>query len=116
MLWRRLTPCEQAQIRCGPLASVPLTALPVHRVSRMDSEPFQVVLLNRLRLLLPLSVRRFLWPLSRPFLAITEQRVRQWGSLQDLDLDPTHDSTDGRRLEVVAEDLSLFGGSQLARL
>ena len=36
-----------------PLASVPLTALPVHRVSRMDSEPFRVVLLRRLRLPLP---------------------------------------------------------------
>ena len=47
-----LHPTEQAQVRSqsGPLASVPLTALPVHRVSRMDSEPFQVVLLRRLRM------------------------------------------------------------------
>ena len=42
----RLSPTKQAQVRSqsGPLASVPLTALPVHRVSRMDSEPFRVVL------------------------------------------------------------------------
>ena len=34
--------------------------------------------------------------------------------MQDLDLDLQHASMDGRRLEVVAEGLSLFGGSQLA--
>ena len=34
--------------------------------------------------------------------------------LQDLDLDLKHVSMDGRRVEVVAEGLSLFGGSQLA--
>ena len=34
--------------------------------------------------------------------------------LRDLDLDLKHASMDGRRLEVVAEGLSLFGGSQLA--
>ena len=55
-----VSPTEQAQVRSqsGPLASVPLTALPVYRVSRMDSEPFRVVLLRRLRLPLPLSVHR----------------------------------------------------------
>ena len=34
--------------------------------------------------------------------------------LRDVDLDLEHVSTDGRRLEVVAEGLSLFGCSQLA--
>ena len=34
--------------------------------------------------------------------------------LRDLDLDLTRASTDGRRLEVIAEGLSLFGGSQVA--
>ena len=77
-LWPCLSPTEQAQVRSqsGPLASVPLTALPVHRISRMDSEPFRVVLLRRLRLPLPLSVRRC----SCGPMAFTEQRVRQSGS------------------------------------
>ena len=143
-LWPCLSPTEQAQVRSqsGPLASVPLTALPVHRVSRMDSEPFRVFLLRRLRLPLPLSVRRCscgrlldsyghhratcstVGVLSRRGFAVENavaQVCREGGArvstnifLRDLDLDLKHASMDGRRLEVVAEGLSLFGGSQLA--
>ena len=110
---------EHYRSQSGPLASVPLTALPVHRVSRMDSEPFRVVLLRRLRMPLPLSVRRC----CRGFAVenAVAQMCREGGArvstnifVRDLDLDLAHVSTDGRRLEVVAEGLSLFGGSQLA--
>ena len=109
----------------------------------MDSEPFGAVLLRRVRLPLPLSVRRcscgrFLdhfghhraacstvGVLSRRGFAVESaiaQICREGGArvstnifLRDLDLDLVHFSTcDGRRLEVVAEGLSLFGGSQLA--
>ena len=108
----------------------------------MDLEPFRVVLLRRLRMPLPLSVRccscgRILDPfghhravcstvgvLSRRGFAVENavaQICREGGArvstnifVRDLDLEVAHVSTDGRRLEVVAEGLSLFGGSQLA--
>ena len=45
VLWPRLSPDQRALVRsqCGPFASVPFTALPVHRVSKMDSEPYRVL-------------------------------------------------------------------------
>ena len=39
----------------GPLSSVSFTAMPIHRVSKLDSEPFRVLLLRRLRLPLPFT-------------------------------------------------------------
>ena len=40
----------------GPLSSVPFTAMPIHRVSKLDFEPFRVLLLRRFRLPLPFTV------------------------------------------------------------
>ena len=61
VLWPRLSPDQRALVRSqsGPLASVPFTALPVHRVSKMDSEPYRVLLLRRLCLPLPFTVCTF---------------------------------------------------------
>ena len=54
-----LTRPERAAVRSqsGPPAAVPFTAIPVHRVSRIDPKPFRILLLRRLRMPLPLSVR-----------------------------------------------------------
>ena len=59
VVWPHLSLAERALVRSqsGPLASVPFTALPIHRISRMDPEPFRVLLLRRLRMPLPLNVR-----------------------------------------------------------
>ena len=137
VLWPRLSPDQCALVRSqsGPLASVPLTALPVHRVSKMDSEPYRVLLLRRLRLLLPFTVCTC--RCGRPLDAFGHHRAacstvgvfaenaiaqicRERGArvstnvmLRDLDITPSHRS-DARRLEVIAEGLTLFGGSQLA--
>ena len=40
----------------GPLASTPFVATPVDRLSRIESQPFQILLLRRLRQPLPLTV------------------------------------------------------------
>ena len=58
VVWPQLSPDERALVRSqsGPLSSVPFTAMPVHRVSKLDSEPFRVLLLRRLRLPLPFTV------------------------------------------------------------
>ena len=138
-----LTSPEQALVRSqsGPLASVPFTSMPVQRVSRMDSEVFRVLLLRRLRLPLPLSVRscrcgRQLDVLGHHRAAcstgealgrrgfavenVVAQICREGGArvstnvfVRHLDILPAL-STDARRLEVVAEGLSLYGGCQLA--
>ena len=58
VVWPLLTAGERASVRSqsGPLASVPFTSFPVCRVTRVDTQPFWVLLLRRLRLPLPLSV------------------------------------------------------------
>ena len=143
VVWPQLCLAERALVRSQsvPLASVPFTALPIHRISRMDPEPFRVLLLRRLRMPLPLNVRacrcgRLLDVLGhhraacsrvgelgkRGFAAegAVAQICREGGArvstnvmLRDLDISPPH-SSDGRRLEVVAEGLCLFCGCQLA--
>ena len=140
MFWPRLSPDRRALVRSqsGPLASVPFTALPVHRVSKMDSEPYRVLLLRRLRLPLPFTVRtcRCGRPLDvfghhraacstvgvlgrRGFAAenAIAQICREGGpgcprTLCSETSHPTEATHD--RLEVIAEGLTLFGGSQLA--
>ena len=42
----------------GPLASVPFVALPTNRATRLDPQPFRVLLCRRLHFLLPYSSRR----------------------------------------------------------
>ena len=125
-----LSPAEQAMVRSqsGPLASVPFTAMPFQRVSRIDSEEFRVLVMRRLRLPLPLSVRscrcgRTLDVLGHHRAACSTAGVlgrrgfavenavaqicREGGArvstnvfLRDLDISPVG-STDSRRLEVV---------------
>ena len=143
VVWPQLTPADRAMVRSqsGPLSSVPFTAMPVDRVSRIDAEQFRVLLLRRLRLPLPLSVRTCRCGclldvlghhraacsrsgvLGRRGFAVESalaQICREGGArvstnvmLRDLDISPPQNS-DGRRLEVVAEGLTLFGGCQLA--
>ena len=142
VVWPTLSPAEQAMVRSqsGPLASVPFTAMPTSRVTRITSDLFRVLLLRRLRSPLPLCVRscrcgRLLdvlghhraacstgGALGRRGFAVESavaQICREGGArvslnamLRDLDIVPLR--TDGRRLEVVAEGLTLFGGCQLA--
>ena len=59
VVWPQLTPADRAMVRSqsGPLSSVPFTAMPTSRVTRFEAEQFRVLLLRRLRLSLPLSVR-----------------------------------------------------------
>ena len=59
VVWPLLSSSQRASVRSqsGPLASVPFTSFPTCRVTRMESEPFTVLLLRRLRMPLPLSVR-----------------------------------------------------------
>ena len=107
------------------------------RVSKLDSEPFRVLLLRRLRLPLPFTVCTC--QCGRPLDAFGHHRAarstggrlgrrgfaaesaiaqifREGGArvstnvmVRDLDITPPHRS-DLRRLEVVAEGLTLFGG------
>ena len=76
-----LSPAEQAMVRSqsGPLASVPFTAMPIQRVSRIDSEEFRVLVLRRLRLPLPLSLRSCRCGRPSTSLATTGQCVAQRG-------------------------------------
>ena len=141
-VWPVLSPSERASVRSqsGPLASIPFTTFPIHRVTRMDSQPFRVLLLWRLRLPLPLSAVPacvavcldvlghhraacgVAGVLSRRGYAVESavgQICRESGArvstkVMVRNLDIATGSADGRRLEVVAEGLSLFGGVQLA--
>ena len=65
-VWPGMTDAERALLRSqrGPLASAAVTALPTSRATRMDGQPFRILLLRRLRLPLPLSSHtcRKMWP------------------------------------------------------
>ena len=72
-VWPGMLDAERALLRSqrGPLASAAVTALPTSRATRMDGQPFRILLLRRLRLPLPLSSRtcrcgRHLDPLGHP--------------------------------------------------
>ena len=49
VVWPHFSSAERGMVRSqsGPLASVSFTALPIHRISRMDPYPFRVLLLTR---------------------------------------------------------------------
>ena len=141
IVWPQLSVSERASVRSqsGPLASAPLTAFPVCRVTRIGSELFRTLLLRRLRLPLPLSVRSCVCGrrldvfghhraacsragvLGRRGFAVesaVEQICREAGArvstnVMVRDLDIARSNTDSRRLEVVAEGLSVFGSSWL---
>ena len=106
----------------------------------MESEPFRVLFLRRLRMPLPLSVRSCVCGrrldlfghhraacskagvLTRRGFAVEsaveqiclEAGARVSTNVMIRDLDIAGSNTDARRLEVVAEGLSIFGGVQLA--
>ena len=142
-LWPTLSAQERVLMRsqCGPLSSVAFTAFPTSRLTRFDSQPFRVLLLRRLHFPLSLSARacrcgrpldafghhrsacatsgvlgRRGFPLESAAARVCREagaRVRTNVMVRDLDLLP-HDRVDNRRLEVVADGLSLHGGAQLA--
>ena len=139
----RLTEPERAMMRSqhGPLASSALTAVPTHRMTKIDPQLFRVVLRRRLGLSLPLSSRtcrcgRHLDPLGHHRAACSEAGVlgrrgfplecaaaqvcREAGArvttnafVRDMDL-VEYNALDGRRLEIVADGLTLWQGAQLA--
>ena len=141
-VWPHLSPAEPAMVRSqsGPLASVPFTAMPTRRNTRIDPEPFRVLLLRRHRSPLLLAVctcrcGRLLDDLGHHRAACSTAGVlgrrgfavesaiaqicREGGARVSVnamlrDLDISAQVTDSRRLEVVAEGLTLFGGCQLA--
>ena len=129
---------DRALIRsqAGPGAGVALRVAPTNRLTTIEPHLFRVVLLRRLRLPLPLSVRAGVAaPLTS--LAITVQLVQgqgfwgtgvlhwraQWrrlvggGSVSTLTCMKwicQCIATDNKRLEVVVDGLPLYGGCQLA--
>ena len=138
-----LSACDQALLRsqAGPLAAVPFTCFPTSRLTRLDPPVFRTLLLRRLRVPLPLTVRAcrcglFLdafghhrsacavsGVLGRRGFAVESAAARicrEAGArvmvnvfVRDLDLGVV-DRLDARRLEIVADGLPLFGGAQLA--
>ena len=122
----------------GPLASSPLTANPTSRMTRMEAQPFRILLCRRLRFPLPLSFapadvaanlillaiiarrghvagvlgrRGMLWNA----LLCREARARVTTNMFVRDMDLGHfNALDARRLEVVADGLTLWRGAQLA--
>ena len=59
VVWLRLNDSRRALLRSqhGPLASAALTTLPTSRATRIDPQPFRLLLCRRLHLPLPLSHR-----------------------------------------------------------
>ena len=136
-------PACSGKIAECPLASVLFTALPVHRVSKMDSERFRVPLasppshasaLHCLHLPVWPSTRRF-WPPSRSVQhswgawhkricsgkchRADLQRGRSPGLYKRDASRPRHHTfhrSDARRLKVIAEGLTLFGGCRYCGL
>ena len=138
-----LSPTDQAMLRSqgGPLAAAPFLALPTSRLTKLDPSVFRTLLLRRLRLPLPLTMRvcgcgplldafghhrsacavsgvlgRRGFALESAMARICREagaRVMTNVLVRDLDLN-LHDHVDARRLEIVADGLPLFGGAQLA--
>ena len=141
VVWPGLDNASRALFRSqhGPLASAVFTALPTSRVTRVDAQPFRLLLCRRLPL--PLSMRTcrcgrqldmfghhraacamagVLGRRGYPLECAAAQVCREAGArvstnvhVRDLDLADL-DVVDGRRLEVVADELSLWHGAQLA--
>ena len=142
-VWPSLTDSDRALWRSqrGPLASAVFTAFPTSRVYRIEAQPFRLLLCRRLRLPMPLSSRtcrcgRLLDVLGHHRAACAEAEVlgrrgfalecaaaqvcREAGGrvstnvmVRDLDV-AEFNLRDARRLEVVADGFSIFGGAQLA--
>ena len=137
--WPSLTDAEKAMMHSqhGPLASSVVTAVPTNRTTRFESQLFRILLCRRLRLPLPLSSRtcrcgRLLDSFGHHRAACSEAGVlggrgyplecaaaqvcREAGArvttnvfIRDLDLAEFR-GLDGRRIEVIADGLTLFQG------
>ena len=142
-VWPVLSDSTRALVRSqhGPLASAPLTALPTSKATRLEAQPFRVFLCRRLHLPLPLSMRTcrcgrqldmfghhraacavagVLGRRGFPLEVAAAQVCREAGArvstnlhVRDMDL-AEFNNLDGRRLEVVADGLTLWQGAQLA--
>lgn len=124
----------------GPYAARHLTVLPTSPEFRIPPTQFRVLLLRRLRMALPLNVRRctcrrlldplgdhraacsrcgVLGPRGAPLEHAAARMCREAGArvstnmfVRDMNIDTP--VTDERRIEVVANGLPLWGGAQLA--
>ena len=142
-VWPLLNGPTRALLRSqhGPFASAPFTALPTSRVTRFDAQPFRLLLCRRLHLPLPLTLRTcrcgrrldmfghhratcaeagVLGKRGFPLECAAAQICREAGArvatnvwVRNMDLGEFN-ALDGRRLEVVADGLSLWRGAQLA--
>ena len=136
-LWPRFDNTQRALMRsqCSPLASTSLTALPTSRATRIDPQPFRLFLCRRLHLPLTLSHRTcrcgrqldqfghhraacpeagVLGKRGFPLECAAAQVCREGGArvstnvfVRDMDL-AVHNGLDSRRLEVVADGLTLW--------
>ena len=141
--WEQLPPPDRAFMRSqrGPLASAALTALPTCPATRIESQPFRLWLCRRLRLPLPLTSRNcrcgrrldkfghhraacsragVLGTRGFPLECAAAQVCREAGGrvatnvlICELDL-VEFNAFDSRRLEVIADGLTLWQGAQLA--
>ena len=114
VVWPGLNDSRRAMLRSqhGPLASAALTALPTSRATRIASQPFSAPSLPQTALSSPLvSPHLPMWPVP--------SRVRRSASMQGAGARVSsnmfvRDMLDGRRLDIVADGLTLWQGAQLA--
>ena len=142
-LLTRLDPASQALLasQSGPHASRPFTTIPYHADTTYPSHLFRILILRRLRLPIPLTAshcrcRRTLDPYgdhraacaqsgilrsrAGPLERATARICREAGArvttntlLTDLNIEHST-RPDDRRIEVIANGLTLWGGTQLA--
>ena len=143
VVWPGLNNSRWAMLRSqhGPLFFAALTALPTSKATKIASQPFLLLVCRRLHLPLPLSHRTcrcgrqldvfghhraacpeagVLGKRAFPLECAAAQVCREAGVrvssnmfVREMDL-ATYNALDGRRLEIVADGLTLWRGAQLA--
>ena len=142
-MWPVFNQTERALMlsQSGPMCGEPFTCFPSIKETRFNPQSFRLLLLRCLRLPLPLTARcqcgrlldscghhraacarvgilgRWGFALERAASRVCREaggRVMTNMLVRELDLAPGANTRDGRRLEVVADGLSLFQGAQLA--